>query len=169
MVCPPLFLLRSFGVILLAWACYIPEVKIDLNTAYVENGILSQPSSGKGGSTTLLNGKAICTGVFMLGCFESGIKHSWEFREMLKNKTPVEVVFARDLGNSIGALFFNRTFAIEIRLNGKPLPNCSKVEMLNNLHNPYWFHYLISVLIFLFVLPLIFNFDFYHNLLKKQK
>lgn len=79
-------LLRSMGVALLAWACYIPEVKIDLNTAYVKSGILSQPSNSRGYSTTLLNDNLICTGVFMLGCIESAITHSWEFREMLKKQ-----------------------------------------------------------------------------------
>lgn len=155
-------LFQAIAVTLLMWACYIPEVQLDFENAFVKAGVLSEDSS-RSGTTTKLNGNTICTGVYMLGC-RSELKHSWELREVLENKTPVQVIFAKDVGNSIGAIFLKRTFVIEVTLNGNPLPNCSQVEMLRNLRHPHWINYLFSIFMFLITLPLVFNFRFYQKL-----
>lgn len=160
-------LFRIVNVALFAWACYVPDVQLDLANAYLERGVLTEFTPAKTSSTISFNDETLCSYLMMLGC-RSKLHYSSELNAVIKNKKLVEVVFARDMGNSIGALFFNRTVVVEVRQSSKPLPYLSQEEMLIKYHRP-WFLLPASAIFFLFVLPLFFNFDFYQKIIREYQ
>jgi hypothetical protein len=132
----------------LLWICYVPEVKLDMDDAYVKSGTLKL-SGSRNGSYHLFNGKAVCEKMIWFGC-SSGLLRNSALQMVDDGKTPVELVFAPNRGNAI----WNEDIVIEVRAFGAVVPGYSKAEMIERMQS-FQNRYLASMINLLIFFPII--------------
>lgn len=134
--------------LLLFWLCYVPEIRLDMKSIYVQQGKLLSTTYPRSG-TYLFNGKRIFGSMDLFGC-NLGFIYSYELAQIADGKNLLELVFVRNLGHSLSRC----DLVIEIRKDGVPLKGYSQKEMLEKM-NSFSRQYKGSIIIFLIWLPII--------------
>jgi hypothetical protein len=142
------FLQKALWTLILLWVCYVPEVKLDKQHTYAKSGFLKL-SGSRNGSYHIFNGKTVCESMNAFGC-NSGFRRNDELAKVDDGKTPIELIFAPNIGNAL----WKSPLVIEIRKDGDPISGYTTYEMLNHMHSLST-RYLFSLIIFAIFFPII--------------